>query len=718
MAHEIKADSNTYVGYNFLTSEYYVKNIETTTAAKTPQEAKLILDITAPRNYVSIEDITLLSRTFEPITDIYYTLEDTGKYIKTIYFNTYKTFSMQYDEPLLYIQGSNEVWNMSSTISVESISTFMWQYYVYQLGLDMPKELINRIIKYFKDIQTPYVYNTIKQRSQEDKDNGVPLEYTNELIMNNADGTSRGEYTATKNPDNEYTLNTYNIFKAGVDHVIETYDVDTIEMNYKRINLTKLYDANIFIGKQIEIYNTDLIDGVYTIESVDNDTYDEENPDKAKTHLIVVEEFEKNYVPLYGQDILRILPVTLDVVNITNEGEQAINTSEAVPTDIFKVGDEIEVFNTGVVDSFYTIKSISGNKIIIEETFSESYTPKNGPAKIVRESAKKVKDNSITCVEEPFCQIYDNIQITTSNGFLQDYSVLGVAGNKIYVDKEITELKVDNKAKAWCNAYKIDKCGYENYSNIIDARQIWKIDGANVYLYDGFSEGDYKAGMTVYLNVKGVITKHTINTNGVIVPNYNTKYTHGYLALSGTLPTYVYNIGEEPAYLEVREEVKIPENSFTLSIPAPIAKGDVFEIFNNPQINGTYTADEIDNTNGKYKIYVKLDNNAEPLPELTFNSNDKNSGIIQIRTYSDKILLNITYSRLADRTPVGEFMLDNNEQLSDYLELYHIAPPDVQNYVNLSQPVTMKYYLGDDLYKKGPNYMVCLGLYSDNYKNA
>ena len=60
MTHEIIADANTSVGYNFLTKEYFVKNLDTTTTLFTPADAKHILDITAPFNSISEDDIEKL----------------------------------------------------------------------------------------------------------------------------------------------------------------------------------------------------------------------------------------------------------------------------------------------------------------------------------------------------------------------------------------------------------------------------------------------------------------------------------------------------------------------------------------------------------------------------------------------------------------------------------------------------------------------------------
>ena len=290
MANEIKADSNTYVGYNHITSEFYVKNLDTKTAAKTATDAKLVLDITAPGNKVSLESIAQLEHRLEPITSISYTLEDTGRYIKTIYFNEYKSLSIQYDEPSLYIQGSNEMWDMSSTLSQDSVSLFMWQYFVYYVGLNMPRKLMNAIIAYYKEIQKPYVYNIVTPLTDEEKDAGKSLTYSNQFTMNNADHTSKGEYTGTKNPDNLYTLNVYDIesiktYKTDVngkinisDLDLETYylkEISTLEgyildNEYKKVELKYKDDKSNIVTENIKITNEKVkCDVVYITSSND-----------------------------------------------------------------------------------------------------------------------------------------------------------------------------------------------------------------------------------------------------------------------------------------------------------------------------------------------------------------------------------------------------------------------------------------------------------------
>ena len=74
------------------------------------------------------------------------------------------------------------------------------------------------------------------------------------------------------------------------------------------------------------------------------------------------------------------------------------------------------------------------------------------------------------------------------------------------------------------------------------------------------------------------------------------------------------------------------------------------------------------------------------------------------------------FSKRADKMPMGEFMLDNDQQFSQYLELYNIVTPKSQNYANFNQEVDKMYYLGDNLLNdEEATYMNLVGLYSDVY---
>ena len=652
MANEIKADSNTYVGYNHITSEFYVKNLDTKTAAKTATDAKLVLDITAPGNKVSLESIAQLEHRLEPITSISYTLEDTGRYIKTIYFNEYKSLSIQYDEPSLYIQGSNEMWDMSSTLSQDSVSLFMWQYFVYYVGLNMPRKLMNAIIAYYKEIQKPYVYNIVTPLTDEEKDAGKSLTYSNQFTMNNADHTSKGEYTGTKNPDNLYTLNVYDIESIKTYKTDLVYAVDSIEKSKNRINLTEKLSSTIFTeGMKIRIADSgdDKLDGDYTVARQIDDVVDPLEPTKAKSHIIISEEerFAVNFVPLNNAYILKIV----DSEN---------------PEEVKKI---------------------------------------------------TITDNLITCTEEPECKVGDLIQITYDTGkYIDNLTVKHVDNKNIYVNQNIqsqANITPEDKAKVWINAYGIRYMGYDTYTEIKSAQQVSKVDGKNLYILDYLQDNQYVPGETIYIDYgNGVVTQHTIDAGGVHLSDVTTSgYTQGYLTLTPAPATHnlPYVLGKEPVMVQKRNTITTPENSFTLTSALTLKQGDVFEVFNT-DINGTYTVESIEGN----KVFVVRENDDKDIPAVTFE--DSHKGIVQIRVYSERILLNMLFSKRADKMPMGEFMLDNDQQFSQYLELYNIITPKSQNYANFNQEVDKMYYLGDNLLNdEEATYMNLVGLYSDVY---
>ena len=652
MANEIKADSNTYVGYNHITSEFYVKNLDTKTAAKTATDAKLVLDITAPGNKVSLESIAQLEHRLEPITSISYTLEDTGRYIKTIYFNEYKSLSIQYDEPSLYIQGSNEMWDMSSTLSQDSVSLFMWQYFVYYVGLNMPRKLMNAIIAYYKEIQKPYVYNIVTPLTDEEKDAGKSLTYSNQFTMNNADHTSKGEYTGTKNPDNLYTLNVYDIESIKTYKTDLVYAVDSIEKSKNRINLTEKLSSTVFTeGMKIRIADSgdDKLDGDYTVAKQIDDVVDPLEPTKAKSHIIISEEerFEVNFVPLNNAYILKIV----DSEN---------------PEEVKKI---------------------------------------------------TITDNLITCTEEPECKVGDLIQITSDTGkYIDNLTVKHVDNKNIYVDQNIqsqANITPEDKAKVWINAYGIRYMGYDTYTEIKSAQQVSKVDGKNLYILDYLQDNQYVPGETIYIDYgNGVVTQHTIDAGGVHLSGVTTSgYTQGYLTLTPAPATHnlPYVLGKEPVMVQKRNTITTPENSFTLTSALTLKQGDVFEVFNT-DIDGTYTVESIEGN----KVFVVRENDDKDIPAVTFE--DSHKGIVQIRVYSERILLNMLFSKRADKMPMGEFMLDNDQQFSQYLELYNIVTPKSQNYASFNQEVDKMYYLGDNLLNdEEATYMNLVGLYSDVY---
>ena len=115
MARVIEIDDDTLIGYDFENTLYFITNKNTTTTRVTKEEAKQVLDIVAPSNEVTLEQLQNLHDTYEALQDLYYTYEDTGKYIKTIQLNSYDTHPLTLDlsAKKLYVMNTDLIFDLT-----------------------------------------------------------------------------------------------------------------------------------------------------------------------------------------------------------------------------------------------------------------------------------------------------------------------------------------------------------------------------------------------------------------------------------------------------------------------------------------------------------------------------------------------------------------------------------------------------------------------------
>lgn len=631
MAHEIKVDSNTYVGYNFITKEYYVKNLDTKTTLHDQVEAKQILDVTAPFNNVSEEQIFNLSQVLEPLTSIQYAWEDTGKYIKAIYFNDYKDYAVVYNEPYLYIKGSVEMWDMSSSLSRETIRDFFWSYFRFNLGLNVSIETFNAIINYYNKIQSPYVYNNIIPREKTED----TLMYSNVLTVNNPDKSSRGEYTGTKNPDNVYSMDVYKVIRAG--QVVE--------------NVTH------------NIHSMSIIGNIILLDSIVND---------------------------------------------------------------ISVGDKITVVGTPN-DKEYTALTVgtqdllSGNTVtrITTEPFNNDYTSNMYSQGFVKLKATTTRnENSITLDTEPMVKSGDILQLR-GDANINNLVVDRTEGSKIIL-KSSSNVDVHTEAnnQLYASAYNITKIGYDDYTEVLGSIGVNKIVGETVYIADWLHADTLKVGQQIYLNYGGGLVKGPYNIS-TTNPNYVNKDTNkvdgGYITLNSSPgKDYTSTLGMEPVFIEVRNTTQIEEDSITVDLPINLDEDEVIEIKNSNGWDGSYTVDNIEIKSNNTKIWLKRDDAFQGFDKWYKVAEQSKKAVVQVRVYSERILLDMTYSKRADKMPTGKFMLDNDQQFTNYLSTYHIVAPTSANYSDINQPVSMKYFLEDGLPITTMN---CVGLYSEIYKD-
>ena len=630
MTHEIIADANTSVGYNFLTKEYFVKNLGTTTTLFTSADAKHILDITAPFNSISEDDIEKLSVTLESLANIYYAWEDTGNYIKAIYFNSYKYHAIIYNEPFIYIKSSNEMWNISSSISKDTIRDFFWSYFIYNLGLDVPMDIMDTIINYYVKLQQPYTYNNIIPREKPED----TLMYNNTITLNNHNKTSKGEYNAIKNPDNIYIMETYDVIRTGQTVGPITYPIYSMIKIGSSILLDNVYNEGLTTGAKITVLGTNTNDATYTIKTIGTKNL---ASGKQVTELKVNETFKNDFIS--------------------------------------------DTYNTAIIKLTTT---------------------------------KTVTENSITVTEEPQVDVGDMLQLRGSAN-VDNLVVQRVEGNRIILNSSTpvgVHTETDNKVYA--SAYKILKIGNDSYTEVTGAMGINKITNNLVYPSGWLYSTDFIVGQSIYINfglglLKGpfkitAVTPSTTDNNAVI---------NGYITLDNSPGDYVSTVGREPAAIEVRNTTTETENSIIVSDYPVLKSGDTFNVKNSASWDGEYTVDYIESVSNGTKIWIRKNNNFDGFNEIYIDSEQTKKAIVQTRKYSNRILLDMTYSKWANKTPMGKFMLDNDQQLTQYLENYFITPPTSINYAEINQPVPLKYFLGEGL---AISTMDCVGTYSEIFE--
>lgn len=631
MSHEIQADANTLVGYNFLTKEYFVKNLGTTTTLFTASDAKQILNIASPFNNVSEADIEKLSATYEPLTKIYYAWEDTGSYIKAIYFNDYKNHAIVYNEPFIYIKSSNEMWDISSSVSKDTIRDFFWSYFTYNLGMDVPMNIMDTIINYYVKLQQPYAYNNIIPREKPED----TLMYNNTITLNNHNKTSRGEYNAVKNPDDVYLMETYDVVRTGQTVGPIIYPVYSMIESGSSILLDSVYSEGLTTGAKITVLGTEVNDNTYTIKSV-------------------------------------------GTRNLAS-GKQV---TEIKTSEIFKYDFISDTYKTAIIKLTTT---------------------------------KTITENSITVTTEPQVDVGELVQLRGATN-IDNLVVLRTEGSRIILNSSTpVGVHTETGNKLYASAYKILRIGNDSYTEVTGTMGINKITNNLVYPSGWLYADNFTVGQSIYVNFGLGLLKGPFKITTVTPSTMNgTAVVNGYITLDSNPGNYVSTVGREPAAIEVRNTTTVEENSITVSKYPNLNSGDIINIKNSASWDGEYVVDYIETVADGTKIWIRKDDNFNGFKELYIDSDQTKKAVVQVRKYSERILLDMTYSKWATKMPMGKFMLDNDQQLTKYLENYFITPPTSINYAEINQPVPLSYFLGEGL---AVSIMNCVGTYSEVFEN-
>ena len=427
MAREINIDLDTLIGYDFPNSTFYITNKETTTKRRTRQEAKNVLDIVAPSNTVTLDDLENLQTQLETLTNLYYTWEDKGAYIKTIQFNTWEKYPLTLDaeKQKLYIMNSDIIYDLNTNEGPNQRLLYIQSFYANKLGLHLEitdlETLYNLLLSYYN----PKPYNVFQTR-EIDSSTGeyLPLRYSNTIILPNFSNKSPATYTLTCNPTNLYT---------------PTEVAKILSMKGKIITLTNSVPSSVEKGMYIKTGNTG-IDDIYTVVET------------SGSEITVDKDFQTEYICETPTLYLRANRTLISSMSMANS---TITLSASVPNDIL-VGDKIMVqgitinntYNTITLDGEYTVQAKDGSVITVAEEIKTDYTYSSGTQGEIFRPVVLGVVNSVTTTSPYKITLAQAPTYTVSNGtFLAikypDGSMLygtatAVSGNTITVNFTLT----------------------------------------------------------------------------------------------------------------------------------------------------------------------------------------------------------------------------------------------------------------------------------------
>ena len=418
MAREIIIDADTLIGYNFLLKEFYIENKGYNTYREKALEAKEVLDIVAPDNVVTVENLEHLKDTMETLQALYYTWEDTGAYIKTVQINTYENnpVTLDCEKKKLYVMNSNLIFDLTLNESREYRLLYLISYFADTLGVAITEEEMGAIYDLLYSFYTPTVFNYIS--SYRNSDDLTDLRYDNEFALSNFNGGSGIEYKCTFNPYN-------NKVRGSV-----AYPIVYLDQNANTVQLRDLEDVDNFaVGDTTEVVGAEVIideqpfsaDGTYTIAQI-------------KDGLLQVQE----QIPVsYTTEYLTLYKVVQELqVSSINRETNTITLTEDVPNTI-KVGDVIQIkgANTEVentttsADGTYTVSYISQNTLTVQDSIPASYTYTTGAYPVLYKKQevayiKEIVTNEVTLYAEPTLPLEQADKVEIKNTLYEVYSYL------------------------------------------------------------------------------------------------------------------------------------------------------------------------------------------------------------------------------------------------------------------------------------------------------
>ena len=138
MTRTITIDTDTSISYIFPDKVFQINNKDTSTTRTTAENAKNVLDIVAPDNTYTPQDlIDTLVTPMETVNKLSYTWSTAGEYIQTIQFNDYSKYPLALDlnTNKLYIMNSSIIYDLTLNEAPIQRIGYIQAFYSNTLGL-------------------------------------------------------------------------------------------------------------------------------------------------------------------------------------------------------------------------------------------------------------------------------------------------------------------------------------------------------------------------------------------------------------------------------------------------------------------------------------------------------------------------------------------------------------------------------------------------------
>ena len=423
---------DTFVGYNYKNSEFFIENKGTRTTRKTAEEVEAILKVLCnfeEGKYPTADDLTTeLVEQAELLQEVTYTYSNTDAYIKTLQFNEHAENPLTLDLPshTLYVMNSDLIFDLSLNESISYRLPVLIQYYEHTLGLTIGLHQMEAIYNFIISYYNPYVQLQIQPRES----TAETLWYTTTFKLLNYNKLSPIELTCTFNPYDRYELPTTKLA-----------DIKTINQNTNTIHLTSAIPPSLQVEDIITIDNSDV--QIENVPYSDNGTYTITGLDKEANIIQVKEQFAVAF-EVERKELYKVQSKE----QISNISRQAftITLTNSIP-NTYTVGDIITVIGTQTTedgenvsaDGDYIIAKLDNltntitvsQQIPIDFTGSTAYVYKKLPLGLIT----SIDAEAITLDTEPKYSLTstDYVQVQDDTALYKVSTVTPVSGSENYV---------------------------------------------------------------------------------------------------------------------------------------------------------------------------------------------------------------------------------------------------------------------------------------------